>query len=559
MATLIDSVEVFAETPARNLFEEQIRQDLQAKLIAGGARGVIAFGVDFGDPFDAVAILNSGFAAIRFLQIDEQDFPEITVQNFQQIVEASLNQPIFVHRLLVLPATQAEVEPFAPGRMDMIGVCSVDQLAEVLLNLGDRCNASLVATLYPLLTKQCPEDLLSLIQREPQRFGTAEDAISWLETPPEVPISPPPAPPELSVTSPPAIPPQAEQPRSGSTENPSASSASWMSQPAAPPVALLEPEATPEVPTPEEPLEKAFPEILKIEEAPKPLSRFLKPAGLVLLVGISAYQFLFPAPPATDPKLPPKPEVIIAARTEQLLKDLDTDTPAPMNQLTPRLADALLNEYALGIRSLWNPGKSPIITSRQTTVSTDQRTIQVVIGFTYSDATTHTVQSIWQKVDQSWFLDDWQVATAPAIGNPQPELPGAKLKCRRDNLLPPPEAGLLKLYELPGFEHQGSLSESVFRNLYATINSQTVDPNATQAYYSTSFSQFVAKNPSNLTALRANREAHLHFGPALWPGKPVYWFRIQPPYLNQSINGIAAFKIQSGQVVIDWLEVACRN
>jgi hypothetical protein len=556
MVTLIDSVEVFVETPSRNLFEEQIRQDLQAKLIAGGARGVFAFGVDFGDPFDAVAILNSGFAAIRFLQIDEQDFPDITVQNFQQIVEASLNQPIFVHRLLVLPATQAEVEPFAPGRMDMIGVCSAEQLAEVLLNLGDRCNASLVATLYPLLTKQCPEDLLSLIQREPQRFGTAEDDISWMETPQEVQIAPLPEQPAPSL---PPVPSTSKQPRSSTTENPSASSASWMSQPAAPSVALLEPEAAPEVLTPEEPLEKAFPEILKVEEDPKPFSRFLKPAGLVLLVGISLYQFLFPAAPIADPNLPPKPGVIIAERTEQLLKDLDTDAPVPMNQLTPRLADALLNEYALGIRSLWNPGKSPIITSRQTTVSADQRTIQVVLGFTYSDATTHTVQSIWQKVGQSWFLDEWQVATAPAIGNPQNELPGAKLKCRRDNLLPPPESGLLKLYELPGFEHQGSLSEATFRNLYTTINSQTIDPNATQAYYSTSFSQFVTKNPSSLTALRANREAQLHFGPALWPGKPVYWFRIQPPYLNQAINGIAAFKIQSGQVVIDWLEVACRN
>jgi hypothetical protein len=556
MVTLIDSVEVFVETPARNLFEEQIRQDLQAKLIAGGARGVIAFGVDFGDPFDAVAILNSGFAAISFLQIDQQDFPEITLQNFQQIVEASLNQPIFVHRLLVLPATQTEVEPFAPGRMDMIGVCSADQLAEVLLNLGDRCNASLVATLYPLLTKQCPEDLLSLIQREPQRFGTAEDAIPWMETPMEVQIS---LPPEQPAPSLPPVPPTSEQPRSSATERSSNSSTSWMSQPTSPPVAVLEPEATPEIPIPEEPLEKAFPEILKVEEDPKPLSRLLKPAGLFLLVGISLYQFLIPAAPITDPKLPPKPEVIVAERTEQLLKDLDTDAPVPMNQLTPRLADALLNEYALGIRSLWNPGKSPIITTRLATVSADQRTIQVVLGFTYRDATTHTVQSIWQKVNQSWFLDDWQVATAPAIGNPQPELPGTKLKCRRDNLLPPPEAGLLKFYELPGFERQGSLSEATFRNLYTTINSQTIDPNATQAYYSTSFSQFIAKNPSGLTALRANREAHLHFGPALWPGKPVYWFRIQPPYLNQPINGMAAFKIQSGQVVIDWLEVACRN
>jgi hypothetical protein len=596
MTSLIDSVEFFvADTPPRTPLEEQMRQALSSTLLAGGARGVLAFGVNFSDLFDAIAILNSGIAAIRFLQEDEQDFPEITVQNFQQIVETSVNQPIFVHRLLVLPVTQIDVEPFTPGRMDMIGVCSADQLADVLLNLGDSCNASLVATLYPLLSKQCSEDLLQLIQREPQRFGTVEDAIPWLQAPFETQVSPTqsvlpePAQPEAplqtlpvseppspavasaqpvptghSVPLPPAAPPTAEQSRSSSAGNPSVSITSWMSQASAPPVAVLEPQQTPsDIPIAEEilhePLGQAFPGILKVEEDPKLSSRFLKPAGLVLLVGISAYQFLFPAAPVADPKLAPKPEVVVAERTEQLLKDLDTDAPVPMNQLTPRLADALLNEYALGIRSLWNPGKSPIITSRQTAMSADQRTIQVALGFTFSDTTTHIVQSVWRKIDQSWFLDDWQVATAPTIGNPQPELPGAKLKCRRDNLLPPPEAGLLKLYELQGFERQGSLSEATFRNLYATINSQTIDPNATQAYYSTSFSQFVAKNPSNLTALRANREAHLHFGPSLWPGKPVYWFRIQPPYLNQSTNGIAAFKIQSGQVVIDWLEVACRN
>jgi hypothetical protein len=594
MTTLIDSVEIFADTPARTPVEKQMRQALSSTLLAGGARGVLAFGVNFGDHFDAVAILNSGFAAIRFLQEEEQDFPEITVQNFQQIVEASLNQPIFVHRLLVLPATQVDVEPFTPGRMGMIGVCSADQLADVLLNLGDCCNASLVATLYPLFAKHCPEDLLSLIQRDSQRFGTAEDAIPWLEAPMETQVSSAPlvlaepAQPEaplqaLPVSEPPAsaiasaqpvqteqlveavraVPPTAEQPRSSSAGNLSAFTTSWMSQASTPSAAVLEPQTSSEIPISEEildePLGKAFPEILKVKEDPKLSSRFLKPVGLLLLVGISAYQFLFPAAPVADPKLPPKPEIVIAGRTEQLLKDLDTDAPVPMNQLTPRLADALLNEYALGIRSLWNPGKSPIITSRQTALSTDRRTIQVALGFTYSDTTTHTVQSVWQKIDQSWFLDDWQVATAPAIGNPQPELPGVKLKCRRDNLLPPPEAGLLKLHELQGFERQGSLSEATFRNLYATINSQTIDPNATQTYYSTSFSQYITKNPSNLTSLRVNRDAHLHFGPSLWPGKPVYWFRIQPPYLNQSINGIAAFKIQSGQVVIDWLEVACRN
>ncbi len=262
--------------------------------------------------------------------------------------------------------------------------------------------------------------------------------------------------------------------------------------------------------------------------------------------------------------LPATEQEQLIAQTEQLLKSLDDNEALQRGILTPKLFDSLQNEYALAMRSLWTPGKHPVISSRQAVLSADRTIAQVALSLAYADNSAHSLQVTWLKAGEGWSIDDWQVATVPPLPgtNPEMEFPGPKLKCRRDNSLPPPENGLLTYWDLPPFTNQGKLSEATFRGMYVTLIRGITDTNASKAYFSNTFNQYLAKSAATLSALQPSKQAIIRFGPSLWKGRPVFWFVINPfpgpAQVQNFISGIAAFKVESGQVVIDWLEVACK-
>jgi Nuclease-related domain len=547
--SLLSSVELLEISPPRNPFEALVREHLLTQLPVRGVHGLVAAGARVGragSETDIFCILDTGIAVIEVkswegkitggingLHPASEAVPSALDQLKRQVdglkasISAAILPEIFVHGIVVLPdradlsgireGDGLMVNRLGLGRFTGLSVCNLSFLVEMLANLGDACNAS-----FAVAVKQ------NILDREPD--------------PKEI---------ELFVTEDPAFGRQAEIVWHRSV----ITSATWMFEDAPKiPSSSTETEIA-LVPDPGEVQEpEATKEIASVPPIAKPLwQKVLLGVGLVLVSGVALWIFLTPL---EKPDLKPSPEKALVERTRILLAQMDQEETLDPKTFTQSFKDTLINEFPLGIRSLWQPGHLSKVTGTTWRTLPDSQ-IQVRLTASLDDSSLRSIQAVWIPSAAAYFLDDWQVFKGDHFDG-QAELPGKKLRCRRDNRLPTEEEGLASLLSLTSFAHQDTLSKQTLNGLLATASARTSDRDAVKVYYSTHFlSQQNGKLAARLQ-LPQVRDGALTFGSALWPGKPVYWFAVTPKRSRRMTVGLAAFTVESGQVVVHDLRMQCR-
>lgn len=547
--SLLSSVELLEISPPRNPFEATVREHLLTQLPVRGMHGLVATGARVGrtgSETDIFCILDTGIAVIEVkswegritggingLHPAGEAVPSALDQLKRQVdglkasISAAILPEIFVHGIVVLPdradlssireGDGLMVNRLGLGRFTGLSVCNLSSLVEMLANLGDACNAS-----FAVAVKQ------SILDREPD--------------PKEV---------ELLVTEDPAFGRQAEIVWHRSL----IMSATWMFEDApktSPPVET-------EIPSELEPEEhqelEAEKEIISTPPIPKPLwQKILPGVGLAFVSGVALWVFLTPLEKPDD--LKPSPEKALVERTRALLEQMDEEQALDPKTFTQNFRDTLKNEFPLGMRSLWQPGHLAKITGTTWRTLPDSQ-IQVRLTANLDDGSLRSIQAVWIPGTVAYVLDGWQVFKGDHFDG-QAELPGKKLRCCRDNRLPTKEEGLASLLSLTSFAHQETLSKQTLKGLLATASARTSDRDAVKVYYSTHFlNQQNGKLAARLQ-LPQVRDGALTFGPALWPGKPVYWFAVTPKHSRRMTVGLAAFTVESGQVVVYDLRMQCR-
>ncbi|AGY57965.1 nuclease-related domain-containing protein [Gloeobacter kilaueensis] len=571
---LITGLELIESGPPDEPFEALVREKLTSALQKRGIKGMLVCGARVGRATrecDLIALLETGVATIECknatgritggingLQIASQSEGNPCEQVLEQVnglkesIASTLQpeQEVFVHGILVFPnsadlselsgASGLRVNCHAGERSTGVIVCNLSHLEEVLVQLGDALTASFVAmakaTIFNCLSTAEERELVS---REPVAFGRQGELVwsqqalrqtNWMYE---------------------EEPSQQDEPTG---EIPADSGSAEMPQP------------EPSDPGTENASDADFERISESDAAvvegaqQERLLSYLRWSGLAFVVGAGLWVALTGAPrSASATRRPLTTGESLAERTADMVSALDAGGAVETQTLTPRFADELVNEYALGLRSLWVPerGVQPI-SQKLSSGRPDRIGVEVEMG-DGSDTTT-VLKAVWERSGRQWLLDRWQVSTPKGLlRGAKAELPGAKLKCRRDNQLRIREEGLLQLHELPAFSGQNRLAAKTLQNLYTVLAREQRDREAPKIFYSTQLQVLMGKNRQVMSGLPVSKTAQVHLGSPLWPGKPVYWFTVQKPRSSKVAMGVVAFGVESGQVVIEDLRMRCPN
>jgi hypothetical protein len=539
----IEGLDILEISEPKNKFTAQVMKGLAQDLVGKGVKGIIASGIKIqttAPAIDLMVIVETGIAVIACCNSrgsivgfitgikvkgqGDENFPPGHLNEQINFLKERLHaafEPIFVHGILVCPdATSLDgldgfvVNRIPNGEDQSVIICNESFLPDIVLHLGNSCTASLCAFVKDqILDSKLSQSEMDLLCSQPIGFGKQAE-LQWTQKPPD--------------------------------------KTAWMyegeenSKEISGAVAVADP--------PEEEIEEEVEEVPETPIAEKSWISYLSWAGLVSVFGISFYIALTPV--KIEKNRAPTTEEVLTERTEEFLSTLDRGEMLPGNIVTKRLRDELINEYALGKRALWEPQTLSKITER-TAVKQDSSEIQVKFKLSTLNQGTHNLFSIWQKKDKKWMLDDWKITTDSQLATEQKEeFPGTKLRCRRDNRLFTRNRGLYDLYDLPPFKGQIKLSENTFRGMFNNIVNNFADSASSNVYFSSILQKEII-NGSILTNIPRVKDSVILFGPSVWPGKPVFWFSIRQPNNNTPVTGIAAFSIESGQVVINEIKMTC--